>query len=786
LTVFLASPGDVADERRAVRDVVVELNRTLTREAKWEVELLGWEDTLPGAKRPQELINEDVDACYLFVGILWRRWGQHSGKYTSGFEEEFERARERNARTGEPEIWLFFKGVDPDQRSDAGEQLQRVLDFRSERERQKDFLYREVPDTDQFKGEFRESLLRYTLKLAFEDIRSATQPAESAPPPDTTKAAATQEQMQGDWPAARELKDCFQTIVAELQRVPVDELLFSPPLSTEQAIRVFLFGSSTVSWRHTGEVLGTHDQNLVYKHGRDFHVVIDEATLLIRGVLSDSSDLIPGWVWLQGFTAEGLRYFARRDREPMVRRGALRLLADAVIQLEGSEARAEFFGAAFADDDIDTVREALRYFAAIGAPDDLSLLDAISDVRLRGDVQFALVVVRIRSGELETAIAGVMESEGVTKPTVEMFEAHAALLSVDQLLRLVRHPDAKLRLASTRELVKRSELSAEISRELVQDKSADLRREGLAMLIALGESVDAQEVRDAFKDSLFAARHTRDLILRAFERKTIEELQELVDWYSVDADEAYEALARKSPDALATMREDLRTDFSRIKRLSLDAFRERYGTAGSEYVLTKLDQKVDRFIADSLRTAAARALADLGGDADREVMLEMATAEDQALREQALRFFERVGRPTDAQPLVAAALKERDADLTRRLVRLVLRLETSAAIAAQFIDHGETLATAAIDYLRTARYVLPDDNIEGLLKHDTASVRRAATAALVARYDRPQLEATLNRYISQDSYFYNVACWLDRILYAPAVLAEYYRTKLPAGGLTTS
>jgi hypothetical protein len=67
-----------------------------------------WEDTLPGYNRPQELINKDVDACELFIGILWRRWGQESGKFSSGFEEEFVRVKERKIRTDSPELWLFF------------------------------------------------------------------------------------------------------------------------------------------------------------------------------------------------------------------------------------------------------------------------------------------------------------------------------------------------------------------------------------------------------------------------------------------------------------------------------------------------------------------------------------------------------------------------------------------------------------------------------------------------------------------------------------------------------
>ncbi len=102
IKVFLASPGDLADERRRAKDVADEVNRTVGRTWGIAIELLGWEDTLPGAGRPQELINRDVDSCDLFIGILWRRWGQPTGEYSSGFEEEFERARARRQTTVKP------------------------------------------------------------------------------------------------------------------------------------------------------------------------------------------------------------------------------------------------------------------------------------------------------------------------------------------------------------------------------------------------------------------------------------------------------------------------------------------------------------------------------------------------------------------------------------------------------------------------------------------------------------------------------------------------------------
>ena len=68
LRVFLASPSDLEDERKMTKKMVDRLNRTI-RDTGWTVELLGWEDRLPGYGRPQAQINEDVDACDLFLGL---------------------------------------------------------------------------------------------------------------------------------------------------------------------------------------------------------------------------------------------------------------------------------------------------------------------------------------------------------------------------------------------------------------------------------------------------------------------------------------------------------------------------------------------------------------------------------------------------------------------------------------------------------------------------------------------------------------------------------------------
>jgi hypothetical protein len=162
IQVFVASPGDLGEERMVFRSVVDEVNKIKARSLGYSIEPLGWEDTLPGKGRPQALINEDVRKCHLFVLLLWKRWGTFSGQYSSGTEEEFEIARALNEKTqGVPEIWLYFKSIPEYMLADPGEQLQKVLKFRTKIEAERSFLYRMFDDPPQWEPMFREHLCRW-------------------------------------------------------------------------------------------------------------------------------------------------------------------------------------------------------------------------------------------------------------------------------------------------------------------------------------------------------------------------------------------------------------------------------------------------------------------------------------------------------------------------------------------------------------------------------------------------------------------------------------------------
>ena len=162
--IFLASPGDVSEERQFVRQFFEQYNRTTAH--LWNVQfvVVDWENyATTGIGRPQELITQQTlerfrDSLALVVGIMGQRFGSPTGNAESGTEEEFNWAMESHLASGFPEIKWFFRQAatlampsDPAQLEKAAEQWKKVHIFRSRmREANNSLFYAEYPDSDTF------------------------------------------------------------------------------------------------------------------------------------------------------------------------------------------------------------------------------------------------------------------------------------------------------------------------------------------------------------------------------------------------------------------------------------------------------------------------------------------------------------------------------------------------------------------------------------------------------------------------------------------------------------
>jgi hypothetical protein len=134
--LFVASPSDVKAERDSLDAIVCEINATHGEPLGYQLQLVRWETcVVPGAGRPQQVINDQIGAYDLFLGIMWRRFGTPTGVAESGTEEEYRIAYRAWEEKKILDLMFYFcKKPFMPCTIDELDQMRSVLNFRHELE----------------------------------------------------------------------------------------------------------------------------------------------------------------------------------------------------------------------------------------------------------------------------------------------------------------------------------------------------------------------------------------------------------------------------------------------------------------------------------------------------------------------------------------------------------------------------------------------------------------------------------------------------------------------------
>jgi hypothetical protein len=98
IPVFIASPGDVDEERKIATEAIQQVSSRLMKHSGISLAPVKWEQFAPisssDAKHPQHRINQSIEPFSIFIGILYRRYGTKIKEMSdvSGTESEFNHA----------------------------------------------------------------------------------------------------------------------------------------------------------------------------------------------------------------------------------------------------------------------------------------------------------------------------------------------------------------------------------------------------------------------------------------------------------------------------------------------------------------------------------------------------------------------------------------------------------------------------------------------------------------------------------------------------------------------
>ena len=158
IRVFVASPGDIKEERTLLEDIVSQLNLTFSETIRRRFELVKWEThSRPGkAKYVQDVINRQIPEYDVFLGVMWSRFGTSTPVAESGTEEEFIRACDSSSGgTTVREFLFYFKNQPISPNLIDADQLKKVHVFKANLKPKYGLLYHEYSDIHEFHTKLR-------------------------------------------------------------------------------------------------------------------------------------------------------------------------------------------------------------------------------------------------------------------------------------------------------------------------------------------------------------------------------------------------------------------------------------------------------------------------------------------------------------------------------------------------------------------------------------------------------------------------------------------------------
>ncbi|UST97863.1 DUF4062 domain-containing protein [Pseudomonas siliginis] len=788
ISFFLASPGDLFLERKVAKQVADELNSMLSHKLNVHIELVGWEDTVSSAGRPQEIINRDLERCDVFIGILWKRWGSapdNESKYESGFEEEFTIATTGHKNTKKPLISLFFKKIDTPALSDPGQQLQKVVSFRKRIIEEKTLLFQEFENEKDFEGIIRKCISNYVLEhVEFTDLQPQ---AAQAPDADIEPIKSDQSKESFDFsPIKGESASFIQSVLRRS-----GDASNRAKLEPFEVARLRLISNGLGDGQNDSSYLGTHDANLIYRNKDKCEFDEQELLgLLQSGAKNLKYENIPIWYWLQHPLNKhyNLSFLTLTipEGDHSIASSILDLMTLTGTKITSHEfvTRSEFVGMWLSEKPTSSVKNsALRYLSENGVEDDLD--EILKEINKNNSQTITLAHEAYISIKLRMSLNSGLEAVNYLQPAalgVEIINSifdHHTHIGTQDLNNTLENRNKSVRAKAVEILISRDLLPAHLIESIQQDSEPSVRALAIPALLKQGATLSDDEakaiiMKDSSKPTTeenLAWSRFQPQIAALTDRAELERRMHRLLPISADA---YIELARRNIDAQRSeLTKNLLDKYEGFYKSHLRLWAEAKNDDPDEtlkqfdslkqYIingfirktLTLLVEKKSKkdlaVIRASLNNASLSPI-----EADLEYFYSFGEWQDVFL---VVDIFKRFGTAPNNSLLGGGDISK---EIQNLAVKTILKLGKDRLADVLALNCPSAIRRNIISSIKDRDFTsFGDDVILGLLNNDDDQVRKHCALKCAKTYSKTRLNAIFDKYNQADQVFYNVIHWLD-------------------------
>jgi hypothetical protein len=295
-------------------------------------------------------------------------------------------------------------------------------------------------------------------------------------------------------------------------------------------------------------------------------------------------------------------------------------------------------------------------------------------------------------------------------------------------------------------------------------------------IISQGWQIDKEKV---YKELEGSPEVRKEIMFDIYNKLPEDELNNYLDWYNIDGDIIYKVLGLRNYERWKTrIISDLDDGFEKFYLESSNKFLQKYGSSG-EILPGWINLK--EFIRNSFISIALSIAIEYDNPESIRLARKYINSEDPRTKQSAIRIIDKYGDLSDAQALVNVCLNSYGTSKNLAAnAALKLKPGLGGVPTTFLLTNDYDLIKLALKSLRNEPITKTKKVVETLLKNDHEYIRSQAILYLIDMLPKEELVDTLTSY-PNNIYYYNVVCWLDRMLYANSPLKEVYRKRLEKG-----